>query len=190
MYENLYPKNPKTGNRMIEISLDDYKDFFHEWDNSTFKKRDMHPELTEFLDQCAKDIPMRDKIEIIFSIENEAKDEYKENTLKESYYNYYSLYYRIEKRKIKDLYKSSMILIAIGLSFMFANFFLIDYLPESVFAEVLLEGLTIGAWVFLWEALHFMVFERRDLFDKRKELNRLLKTPLYFKYDKSQSKAN
>jgi len=150
----------------------------------------MHPELTEFLDQCAEDVPMRDKIEIIFCIENQSKDEYKENTLKESYYNYYTLKFRIEKRKIKDLYKSIFILIMIGFGFMFTNLILVDRLQQSVFSEVLLEGLTIGAWVFLWEALHLIGFEQRDLFEKKKELNRLLKTPLYFKYDKSPSKAN
>lgn len=182
MYDTLYPKNPKTGNRMIEISLDDYNDFFHEWDNSIFKKRDMHPELTEFLDQCSEDIPLKDKLEIIFCIENELQDQNKENILKESYNNYYSLYYRIENKKIKGLYQSTIILVIIGLCFMLLNIILTDRLPESVLAEMLLEGLMIGSWVFIWEALHFMAFKRRDLFMRRKELNRFLKTPLLFKY--------
>lgn len=115
MYKSLYPKNSTTGNRVIEISLDDYNDFFHEWDNSILKKRDMNPELTEFLDQCSEDIPLKDKMEIIFFIENDSKDPDKENELKESYNNYYSLYYRIEKKKIKELYQSTIVLVLIGL---------------------------------------------------------------------------
>jgi hypothetical protein len=184
MYDNLYPKNPKTGNRMIEISLVNYNDFFHEWDNSIFKKRDVHPELTEFLDQCSEEIPLKEKMEIILSLQNETKNLDKENTLKESYKNYYSLYYKIENRKMKGLYKSTIILIVIGFCFMLSSIMLTDQLPESVLSEVLVEGLTIGAWVFIWEALHFMVFERRELFLRRKELKRFLKTPLFFKYKK------
>lgn len=67
-YEALYRRNKDTGRIIIDIALDDYIEFFHEWDNSVFKKRDMHPELAEFLDICSEDIPLREKLEIVFSI--------------------------------------------------------------------------------------------------------------------------
>lgn len=54
----LYRKNEETGRIIIDIALDDYLDFFHEWDNSTFKKRDIHTDLAEFLDLCSEDIPL------------------------------------------------------------------------------------------------------------------------------------
>ena len=58
-YETIYRRNKSTGRVIIDIALDDYIEFFHEWDNSTIKKRDIHPELAEFLDLCSEDISLR-----------------------------------------------------------------------------------------------------------------------------------
>lgn len=69
-YEMLYRKNHNTGRIIIDIALDDYLDFFHEWDNSAFRKRDIHAELAQFLDLCSEDIPLRKKLEIVFSLSN------------------------------------------------------------------------------------------------------------------------
>ncbi|NMB97020.1 MAG: hypothetical protein GYA02_10485 [Clostridiaceae bacterium] len=49
-YEMLYRKNYDTGRVIIDIALDDYLKFFHEWDNSTFRKRDINAELEQFLE--------------------------------------------------------------------------------------------------------------------------------------------
>lgn len=70
-YETQYTKNPTTGRIIIDIALDDYIDFFHEWDNSAFKKRDINADLAEFLDICSEDIPLRKKLEIAFSVNTE-----------------------------------------------------------------------------------------------------------------------
>ena len=64
-YESLYRKNQDTGRIIIDIAIDDYIDFFHEWDNSAFKKRDINADLAEFLDLCSEDIPIRKKLEIV-----------------------------------------------------------------------------------------------------------------------------
>ena len=56
-YESLYRKNPDTGRVIIDIALEDYLDFFHVWDNSVLRKRDIHSELVQFLDLCSEDIP-------------------------------------------------------------------------------------------------------------------------------------
>ena len=72
-YEIQYRKNPDTGRIIIDIALDNYLEFFHEWDNSIFKKRDINPELAEFLDLCSEDIPLRKKLEIVFSINSSCK---------------------------------------------------------------------------------------------------------------------
>ena len=58
-YETLYRKNNYTGRIIIDIALEDYHEFFHEWDNASFRKRDIHPELAQFLDLCSEDIPLK-----------------------------------------------------------------------------------------------------------------------------------
>ena len=98
-YETLYRKNNDTGRIIIDIALEDYLEFFHEWDNSVFRKRDIHPELAEFLDLCSEDIPLRKKIEIVFTMNTDEISIEKEEQIRISYKNYYNSLQRLESRK-------------------------------------------------------------------------------------------
>src|SRR5574344_1980117 len=97
-YKILYRKNEKTGRIIIDIALDDYHDFFHEWDNAAFKKRDIHPELADFFDLCSLDIPLRKELEIVISLKSNQAEPEKEEQLRLSYLNYYSALNRLETR--------------------------------------------------------------------------------------------
>jgi hypothetical protein len=186
MYENLHRINPETGTTVIDISLDDYMDFFHEWDNASFKKRGMHPELAEFLDRCSEDIPIKKKIEIIFFVENESKDENKEKLILESYKNHYAFYDRTVKKKIKALFLTAFYMTFISACFIFSHEILSKNLSGTTWTDVFLEGLMVGGWVFLWEAIHFLTFERRDYFHRSKELKRFLQAPIIFNYKENR----
>jgi hypothetical protein len=182
MLDQQYRVNPKTENYIIDIALDDYLDFFHEWDNAVFKRRDMHPELAEFLDLCSADIPIKKQFEISLAIEGERRDINKEKTLIESYRNYYALFFRVEQKKIKGHLIKALLLAAISVSFLIAYDLLSRVVLEGILTDVFLEGLMIGGWVFMWEALHTIVFQRHGHVVRRKEIRRFQNAPITFDY--------
>jgi hypothetical protein len=114
-YETLFRKNKNTGRVIIDIALGDYIEFFNEWDNSAFKMRDIHSDLVRFLDLCSDYIPLRKKIEIVFSIEKGEADKEKEDSIRISYSNYYNAFKRLESRKTKRYIRMSIILLIISL---------------------------------------------------------------------------
>jgi hypothetical protein len=67
---HMYRINAKTRRVVIDIALDRYLDYFHEWDNASFRKRDLHPELADFLDLCSEEIPLRKQLELNFCIKD------------------------------------------------------------------------------------------------------------------------
>ena len=182
MLETLYRINQETGNYIIDVALDDYLDFFHEWDNAAFKKRDMHPELAEFLNICSEDIPLKKQFEIHFSVENEARDEQKERRILSSYKNYFELFQRVEKKKIKSHLTKAAFLIAISAGLLTVYNILSGYIASTLFTKVLLEGFMIGGWVFMWEALHVITFQRQQHVVRYKETKRFLNAPITFTY--------
>lgn len=182
MLDQQYRVNPETGNYIIDIALDDYLDFFHEWDNAVFKKRDMHPELAEFLDLCSADIPVKEQFEISLAIEGECRDTKKEKTLIESYRNYYALFFRVAQKKIKSHLIKALVLAVISISFLVAYDLLSRIVLEGILTDVFLEGLMIGGWVFMWEALHVIVFQRHEHVVRRKEIQRFINAPITFDY--------
>lgn len=181
-YEKLYRINSKNGNVIIDVVLEDYMDFFDNWDNASFKKRDMHPELAKFLDRCSEDIPINKRLEINFCVKHEKKDECKEKQIIGSYKNYYAFYNRIKEKKIKEHLYKALLLIFTSICILLASELLTNRLEESLWSTLLLEGLVIGGWVFMWEALHVITFQRHEHVLRNKEIKRLLRAPIIFEY--------
>ena len=114
-YQVLYQKNNETGSVIIDIALADYLEFYHEWDSTAYWKRDIHPELSNFLDLCSEDIPLRRKLEIRFTMDNKEIDIKKEDQIRTSYYSYYHSLKRFEKRKSTRHLRMSCILLLLAL---------------------------------------------------------------------------
>ena len=69
---------------MIEVSLTDYSDIFNGWDPSPVRRRDLDPDLVEFMEHCAADIPLNYPLELQFYVPTEVRDEEKEERTRES----------------------------------------------------------------------------------------------------------
>ena len=178
----LYRKNHNTGRIIIDIALDDYLDFFHEWDNSAFRKRDIHAELAQFLDLCSEDIPLRKKLEIVFSLSNVEVCKEKEDQIRISYRNYYTSLKRLEDRKTKRIVRISVVLLMIALILLTAYGLLVEIKESNLVSKVFLESLLIGGWVFTWEAVHLIFIDILEPFRRRREIKRFLEADLKFMY--------
>ena len=179
--ENLYRENPDTHRTIIDVALDTYLEFFHEWDNAAFRKRDMHPELAEFLAICSQDIPMRKALEIQFSINEGMLDSKKEQLISTSFKNYYLSLYRNEKERVLRILKRSLVLMCIALALILFYAVLHIKSQNHLWFAVLLEGLHIGGWVFMWESFHLAFFDSLEPMKRKKEVKRLYLANLLFR---------
>lgn len=181
-YEALFRKNKNTGRVIIDVALEDYLEFFNEWDNSAFKKRDINSELVQFLDICSEDIPLRKKLEIVFSINTTDVVEEKEDLIRISYRNYYNALKRLENRKTKRYVRMSIILLVTSLLLLTSYGFLFDIKVNTIASRVLLESLLIGGWVFAWEAVHTLFIDIIEPFRRIREIQRFIETDISFIY--------
>ena len=181
-YETLYFKNEKTGKLIIDVALENYLEFFHEWDNAVFKKRDMHPELVDFLNLCSEEIPIDIGLEIKFYIENEQRNKEKEDLVRTGYYNHFNSLNCSEKKKEKRIVTSSGILLLTSFALLFFYTILSGNVPDNILSSVLLESLLIGGWVLTWEAFHGIAIDIIEPRRRRKELERFLRADISFRY--------
>lgn len=177
----MYRINPQTHRVVIDIALDRYMDYFHEWDNSTFRKRDLHPELTEFLDLCSEEIPLRKHLELNFCIKNRQRDSQKEHIVEESYQNYYGSQLQMVKRKLHRLYRFAGVLFFIAIGFIALYSVVKQGRGPYLLSQIMVEGVLIGAWVFMWESLHMIFFESLEPMKRQRELKRFLDAQLVFR---------
>ena len=184
-FRSMYDTNIATGAFLIEVNLKHYIDFYHEWDNARFKKRDIHPELAEFLLECSEEIPGKESVEVSFCVEARQRNEEQEQRLKESYSQYFSLAQSTSRRSVLRLISNVLISVVIAALLLVFAEVLSDILTEGLFSTVLIEGFYVGGWVFLWEAVYALAFELPGKIRSCNILKRLLYAPLSFLYEES-----
>lgn len=189
-YTDVFERNNDTNRIVIDVALNDYSDYFHEWDNSLFKKRDINPELLTFLKDCSNQIPLKEKLELRFNIENEERSEEKEIQNISGYRNYFAAESRALKAHLKALYLSIVkgvvfaIVILIGANLGEAFF------PENIVTKILVQGLFIGGWVFMWEAVYTTAYSTREERLNYRKINRLHQADIKFTYNCDSDKGD
>ncbi|TDT72401.1 hypothetical protein EV215_0205 [Hypnocyclicus thermotrophus] len=177
-----YKKHDKNS-FIIEIDLDKYNEVFNEWDRSHIRKRDIHPELEEYLDSCSEDIPLKYKLVLYLYLPNKIKDEKKEKTIIEAIHNYYEYLLHFNQKKISEINSESLRHLIFSLILLILSFFMKLKIHNVLFNETLIEILYIGAWVLMWEAFHNTFLSTSNIRKKSKEYKRFLQSKIYFYYE-------
>jgi hypothetical protein len=177
--ERLFPRDPVTGKFIIEILLEKYIYAFNEWDSSYFRRRDLDPDLVDFLENCSESIPLNEDFQLSFTVTQE-RDEEIEKVLTDSIKNYFTFSQIQLFEKIKNLYKRALLYGMFSFLLLFLAIFSETSLPDNYFSRLFLEGAFIGGWVFLWEAISNVVFQRADIARQHIKIKRLINTPMVF----------
>lgn len=180
--KKIYEKNPETGNYIIEVSLNKYTDIFNDWDNAPFQKRDLDPDLDFFLRSCSNDIPFKHNIEICFYIFNEVRNEEAEKLIALKLKNYYSFYLREEIRNLRKSYRRIVLFTILSFTFLLTALLLEKQFKINIFLNTMIQGLNIGGWVFLWEAISFLISKKKDIITDIRLYERFADSNVYFKY--------
>lgn len=179
---SLYERNPVTGNYIIEIALDKYGDVFNEWDHATYRKRDMDPELAFFLEESSAEIPRRYGLDLVFYLPRQEMDREKEGLITTVVRNYYDFYAGVERRTLARAYRQMVNYLVAALALLTSTY-VFNVWQETLFLSIVSEGLSVGSWFCMWEAISFLIFERSENAAKIKTYDRLSKANIYFRYD-------
>jgi len=180
---NYYNKNEDTSSYMIEISLDNYSELFNGWDASPLKRRDLEPELLDYIEQCGSEIPLEYSIELYLYLPESLKDVEKEQRSKTGILNNFNIVLFFIKRSLKKIHRQILINIIISIMFLISAYFFRNVIQiKDVFSSIFTEGLYIGGWVLLWEAFSLFFFESYEIKQRRKLFLRFVDMRIYFKY--------
>ena len=148
------------GRVILDVTAARVEDLYNDFDKSApHVKRDLDPDLAEYLTGCVRELG-RAPFLIRFTLA-EPPDEPRQARVRRSVNAYFHYLTAVEAREILQMFRRSAILFTIGLALLFGSVSLNQALgPErSVTANVFAEGLTVAAWVSLWEALAIFLIE-------------------------------
>lgn len=148
-----YERN-ESGEVIINISAHKIEDLYDNFDRkSHFLKKDLNQDLVEYIIDSVSEIDS-ELFLIEFSLEQESTDEAISRV--RNSINHFFLYMKeLELKKMKEMMRTSIILLFTGLTLTGISVLVNDsaLAKNSIIGGVIAEGLTVAAWVSLWESL-------------------------------------
>ena len=148
------------GKTFLDVAATRMEDLYNNFDkNAPYIRRDLDQDLADYLIGCARELSHAPFI-IRFTLAD-FPEESRLSRIRHSLKTYFLYLAETESRKILQMFRRSAILFVIGLGILFFSVSLNRLVgPErSVTANVFAEGLTVAAWVSLWEALVIFLIE-------------------------------
>lgn len=178
---NRYDRDPE-GRIVIDVAAERVADLYNNFDkNAPYVRRDLDEDLVDYLIDCAREIGNLPFL-IRFSLTNAPEESHLER-IHGSVDGYFRYRVETERMQIRQMFRRSAILFLIGLGILSISVLVNRWLAnsDSVVAMVFAEGLTVAAWVSLWEALAVFLIEwlphRRSI----RIYRRLSRAPLQFR---------
>lgn len=180
--DQFYTVDKETGDFLIEIKLKEYDDIFNNWDSSLYNVRDLDRSLKSFISDCSQDIDLNRNVGLRFHLSKEEPDHEKEETILEGIHNYYEYLLFVEQKQLASKRRQAFLFILISSLFILGSFYLRNATGLALFQHFLLESITVGSWIFMWEAFYMLFINSRDELRKQKEYKRLVRAPVFYSY--------
>lgn len=178
----MYRTNPETNAFIIEISLEDYNEIFNGWDPSPVKRRDLDPELVGFLEQCASDIPLRFPLEMQLYLPQEKLNKDKEGLSREGLKNNFDFTVHSIQKALADIRRKTMVYMVTAFAFLSMGYASRSLASLGLVPSILTQGITIGGWVFLWEAFSLLFFSGQEERTRLRRYVRFQDAEIMFRY--------
>lgn len=176
---SIYRYDSTTGTYAIDIRLPDYDYAFSQWTHAWEEVPEANPGLVQYLKDCSDDIPFQAPIEIVFGMEV-SRDPIKEERLTDSIRKYFRYELFIERRKIRRLLARVTQYMAVSFFLLTGGLLLEAFIADHLLLRVLHQGLFVGGWVFLWEAIHQFSFQQSSLRRTVADYRRFLEAKIRF----------
>jgi len=167
---------------IIDASLRSVEDLYNYFDRTAdYLKKDLDQEFVDYVTDCVREIGKR-KFVIRISLST-MPDRIVMDRVRRSIQTFFLYLQETEKRQLRAMLRRSLILFAIGLTLLVPAIAITRRFSTSggVLAEVFAQGLTVAAWVSLWEAIANLFIEWYPRRQEIKRYGRVTMVPVIFR---------
>ena len=175
-----YPQMP-DGCYVIDINAGCISDLYNDFDRiAPYVRKELDQDLVDYITDSARDLG---KVEYLirFRLQEQASEDLQARIIKSI--NSYFLYLRsIELSELGRMMKTSLGFLLIGIFILFLSVWVNGSITDdsSVIQKVFAEGLTVAAWVAMWESLATFLFNWTPISRKVRLYKRIASTPVQF----------
>ena len=185
--QEIYPYDSKKHKFTIPISITHYDEFFSRLDRSPAQKRDLSPELVEYLNQCSGELPSRFEISIDLNISQEACNPDRERDCQVSLQRFFQHQIYMEKSEIRRQRLDALKYLVVSLLCLSADIASGGLVSNTLPGHLIHEALQIGGWVFMWEAITINFLQTDQHYQAIRKLKRFIQAEIHFSYSEDNS---
>jgi hypothetical protein len=168
---------------IVDASVRNVEDLYNNFDRTApYLKKDLDQEFVEYVIDCMHEIGRTDFV-IRISLSN-MPDKVVMDRVRKSIRTFFQYLQDTERRALRTMFRRSLVLFVIGIVLLVLAIEATKRFSssEGVLAEVFAQGLTVAAWVSLWEAIANLFLEwfphRQDI----KRYDRVINAPVTFRH--------
>jgi hypothetical protein len=179
MKKDILNRYDRTGDDeiIINVSTDRFENLYDNFDmNSSFLKKDLSRQLVDYMIESVNEISNEKFIIKFYFKEKTGKEDFLQ--IEKSIDNYFNYLEELEKKKMKEQIKNSLIFMIIGIFFIALS---IITEPNQEFTyRIISEGLMVAGWVSMWEAMATILIKWLPLSKKLKLFKRIIAARIEF----------
>jgi hypothetical protein len=173
----------EDGEIIIEASVRSIEELYDNFDlTAPYLKKDLDQDFVDYLIDSVREIgPRRFVIRISYV---QGPDEIRMQRVRKSIYNYILYLRELENRELRRMWERFLILSGIGLCLLALAVWVNRLLAHDtrILTQVFAEGLTVAAWVSMWEALATLLLEWRPHRVNRRIHDRIMAASVVFRH--------
>ena len=182
--EYLYDYDDRDQSYVIKLNPDRYIDIFNDLDHYPIRKRDINQDVITYIEDCSHDIDLKYKIKLEIKLAQDLENKDLEERTKKGIYTYFQYMLELSRKKKRAVINRSLGFILVFILLAFVTFYIesSNVSINKVLFKTIIEGFSVGCWVFLWEAIAGLVFKNRENLITIKTYKRLLNCRIQFIY--------
>ena len=182
LLSKVYDRNERANSFIVKASITQYTDIFNDLDPSPLRKRDLDQDFIAYLVDCSLDIPLKYRLELHIECPKEIEDRTKEERAKAGISTYCNLSMLTTREELKNSYRKAVGYAVIFIALVTIAFAFGPSFERHVITETLREGIFIGGWVFLWEAIAIVFITNKKTITEYRRFKRLEEAAVEFVY--------
>lgn len=175
-----YELSPK-GEVFIDVSVRAVEDLFNYFDRAAaFRKKDLDQDFVDYLVECVREI--RGVPFIIRFMLQTAEEKERLDRAQQGIKNYFRYMKDVEHGEAHQLVRRSLLYLLLGVALISLSLALPGdaFVGPRVFRNIITEGITIAAWVSMWQAFAHLIFDLLPHYNNIRTYRRILRAPIIF----------
>jgi len=176
-----YRRSP-SGELVLDITAARAEELYNDFDKQApYVIKELDADLVDYIIDSAQELG-REPFIISFNLEM-ACDEHTQSRIRTSIGNYFLYLQEVQQRALQKSMRTTGLFMLLGFGIMFLSVLLNQNVTEgsAVIIHVLAEGLTVAAWVALWQAIANLLIDWWPEWKQARQYENISKTRIEFK---------